>query len=253
MKSQDKIAVSEYFYSLQGEGRTMGIPAIFLRLSGCNLMCGGYGVEKDGLLRDGATWVCDTIAVWIKGTTYSFDNLLALLNEKINFTALLKKGVHLVITGGEPLLQQARILAFLEYLEQKEACRPIVEIETNATISPLPTLDERVQYWNTSPKLSNSGMPEKERIKTEALAFFAANKNTMSKFVISEVSDFDEIMRDFIAPGLVKKEHIVLMPAADSLERLLEKNQLVAEICIEHQLRMCTRLHVEIWNQLTGV
>jgi organic radical activating enzyme len=253
LTTSNKIAVSEYFYSLQGEGRTMGIPAIFLRLTGCNLMCGGYGVEKDGILRDGASWVCDTIAVWIKGTTYSFEELLDLLNEKINFIQRLNEGVHLVITGGEPLLQQGRIVSFLEYLEQNHACKPILEIETNATIVPSVELDSRVHYWNTSPKLKNSGMPEKERIKAEALSFFYENSKTMFKFVISEFADWEEIKTDFIDTALVEKEQIVLMPAADSLENLLKKNQLVAEICIQHQIRMCTRLHVEIWNQLTGV
>ncbi len=253
MEKEQKIAVSEFFYSLQGEGRTMGIPAVFLRLTGCNLMCGGYGVEKDGILRDNATWVCDTIAVWMKGTTYHFEELISLMNEKIDFIKLLKKGVHLVITGGEPLLQQKRILAFLEFLEKGFDCCPIVEIETNATFIPITELDQRVHYWNTSPKLKNSGMPENERINEASLHFFVNNDKTMSKFVISNSSDWEEICTDFIEKGLVKKEHIVLMPAADSLELLLSQNKLVAEICIANQLRMCTRLHVEIWNQLTGV
>ena len=64
MERSDQIAVSEYFYSLQGEGITMGIPAFFIRLTGCNLMCGGKGVEKDGLMRDGATWICDTCLLY---------------------------------------------------------------------------------------------------------------------------------------------------------------------------------------------
>jgi 7-carboxy-7-deazaguanine synthase len=252
-KAQEKIAVSEFFYSLQGEGRTIGIPAIFLRLTGCNLMCGGYGVEKDGILRDGATWICDTIAVWMKGTTYTFDDLTERLNTEVDFISRLKSGVHLVITGGEPLLQQARILDFLAYIEQRFDCRPIVEIETNATIVPLAALDERVQYWNTSPKLTNSGMPEKDRIKEDAMLFFADNDKTMSKFVIANITDFEELWSCFVEPGFVNKHQIVLMPAADSLEQLLQQNKMVAELCIKHQLRMSTRLHVEIWNQLTGV
>ncbi|MCP4443371.1 MAG: 7-carboxy-7-deazaguanine synthase QueE [Aureispira sp.] len=253
MSRNQKIAVSEYFYSLQGEGKTMGIPAIFLRLTGCNLMCGGYGVEKDGKLRDGATWLCDTIKVWMKGTTYGFASLVELLNKDIDFIQRLQNGVHLVITGGEPLLQQERIVAFLEYIEQEHGCRPIIEIETNATIQPLDTLDVRVQYWNTSPKLSNSGMPKPERIVPDVLKWFAQNPNTMSKIVIAEESDYDELEQDFIAKGYIDPKQIVLMPSADSIEELLAKNQLVADLCIQHQLRMCTRMHVEIWNQLTGV
>lgn len=253
MQKDNKIAVSEYFYSLQGEGRTMGIPAIFLRLTGCNLMCGGKGVEKDGLLRDGATWICDTISVWMQGTTFTFPDLVQKLIETTDFVNRLKSGVHLVITGGEPLLQQTRIICFLEYLEQTYQLKPILEIETNATILPLPELDQRVHYWNTSPKLSNSGMPLQQRLHTETLKWFSTNPNTMFKFVITDNLDFEEIQEQLIQSGLVDSSKIVLMPGADSLEQLLERNKLVAEICIQHQLRMCTRLHVEIWNKLTGV
>lgn len=253
MQKSQKIAVSEYFYSLQGEGRTMGIPAIFLRLTGCNLMCGGKGVEKDGLMRDGATWICDTIDVWMHGTTYSFSDLIQHLNKATNFITRLKEGVHLVITGGEPLLQQERILAFLTYLEENYQLKPIVEIETNATIIPLLELDQRVQYWNTSPKLSNSGMFPKQRLLPDVLKWFSQNPNTMFKFVITKQQDFDELQTEFIHTALIDSSKIVLMPGADSIEQLLERNQFVAELCIQHQLRMCTRLHVEIWNKLTGV
>ncbi|MFK7796396.1 MAG: 7-carboxy-7-deazaguanine synthase QueE [Aureispira sp.] len=253
MNQYQKLAVSEYFYSLQGEGRTMGIPAIFLRLTGCNLLCGGQGAEKDGQLHDGATWICDTIEVWMKGHTWTFPELVQELNAKINFVQRLKTGVHLVITGGEPLLQQARIVAFLEYLEEQHALTPIVEIETNATLLPLPNLDKRVHYWNTSPKLSNSGMPQQKRWHQQILQWFSDNSNTMFKFVITCQEDFEEIQRYWKQQPSLDWNKIVLMPGADSLEQLLEKNKLVADLCIQYQLRMSTRLHVEIWNQLTGV
>lgn len=252
MQKEQKIAVSEYFYSLQGEGRTMGIPAIFMRLTGCNLICGGKGAEKDGQLRDGATWVCDTIAVWMQGHTWAFQDLIHELNEKTKFIERLRMGVHLVITGGEPLLQQNRIIAFLEYLESEFQLRPIIEIETNATILPLAELDKRVYYWNTSPKLKNSGMPLAQRIDKEILQWFSSNPNTMFKFVITKKEEIDEILI-LIQEKIIDASKIVLMPGADSIEQLLERNQLVAELCIQHQWRMCTRLHVEIWNKLTGV
>lgn len=253
MSRNHKIAVSEYFYSLQGEGRTMGIPAIFLRLTGCNLMCGGKGVEKDGIMRDGATWICDTIDVWMEGTTMTFEDLVATLNKEIDFVNRLKAGVHLVITGGEPLLQQKRIVYFLEYLEAEHQVRPIIEVETNATIQPLETLDERVHYWNTSPKLTNSGMPVDECRKQAVLAWFNQNSKTMFKFVITSEQEFEEIQKEWILTGFIDPSKIVLMPGADSIGQLLERNKMVAELCIIHQLRMCTRLHVEIWDQLTGV
>lgn len=250
---QQKIAVSEYFYSLQGEGRTMGIPAIFLRLTGCNLICGGAGSEDDGILRDGATWICDTMQVWMHGTTFTFEDLVKTLNEATDFINRLRNGVHLVITGGEPLLQQKRIVSFLEFLEREYGLNPIIEIETNATFIPLPELDQRVSYWNTSPKLINSGMPENKRLLPEVLHWFNANKNTMFKFVIRCEEDWQEIKTQWVDKNLIDAKKIVLMPAASSLEELLTINKLVAEICIREQIRMCTRLHVEIWNQLTGV
>ncbi len=253
MNRLSKIAISEYFYSLQGEGNTMGVPAIFLRLTACNLMCGGKGVEKDGKLRNGATWICDTIAVWMQGQSYGFDDLLVKLNQELDFIGKLKAGVHLVITGGEPLLQQDRIIAFLAYLEQKYELKPILEIETNATILPKKELDKRVHYWNTSPKLSNSGVVLSNRLYPEILQWFDNNNKTMFKFVIASKEDFEEIKTVFLQKKIIQKNKIVLMPAADSLVQLLERNQLVADICIQNQIRMCTRMHVEIWNKLTGV
>ena len=253
MSRRSHLAVSEYFYSLQGEGRTMGIPAIFLRLTGCNLMCGGAGTEKDGRLHDGATWRCDTIEVWMKGTTWAFEPLVDALNQSTDFINRLQQGVHLVVTGGEPLLQQDRLLAFLEYLEETHQLRPIIEVETNATLIPLPDLDDRVHYWNTSPKLSNAGMPYDRRWKPDVLQWFSDNPKTMFKFVISNLGDFAELQAKWQEHPELDWNKIVLMPAADSIEQLLERNQLVAQLCIQHQLRMSTRLHVEIWNQLTGV
>jgi len=216
-------------------------------------MCGGKGVEKDGKMRDGATWICDTIDVWMQGTTMLFPDLIKTLNDTTDFINRLKKGAHLVITGGEPLLQQKRIVHFLEYLEEQHQLNPIVEIETNATILPLPALDKRVQYWNTSPKLSNSGMSTEERLDINVLKWFSQNPNTMFKFVITTIEDFDEIQKELIDTSFIDSSKVVLMPGADSIEQLLERNKLVADLCIKHQLRMSTRLHVEIWNKLTGV
>lgn len=254
MQTKAVLVYSEAFYSLQGEGRTTGVPALFLRLTGCNLMCGGFGVEKDGIMRDGATWVCDTIPVWMRGKKLSQADIIQKLDTDFRALERLRSGAHLVVTGGEPLLQQERILNFLELLESDYACRPIVEIETNATLTPLPELAKRVQYWNCSPKLSNSGMPKEKRYFPETLrAFTALGTATMYKFVVSRQSDYSEIYEDFLQSGLIAREQIVLMPGADNREDLLRMNALVADICIAEQLRMSTRLHIEIWNKKTGV
>lgn len=250
----NQLSVSEYFYSLQGEGRTVGIPAVFVRLSGCNLMCGGWGVERDGLLREGATWVCDTIAVWLRGTLRPTAEWLHTWNQELSFIEKLRSGVHLVITGGEPLLHAERIVFLLQHIESEYNLRPIVEIETNGTLLPPPELLERVRHWNCSPKLSNSGMPFERRLRPNVLRLLAdQGEQTMFKFVVTHPEDWHEIERDFLQPGYIRRHQIVLMPGADSRERLWQLGALTAQLCMEHNLRMGTRLHVEIWDKLTGV
>ena len=96
-------------------------------------------------------------------------------------------------------------------------------------------------------------MAAEKRIGADALAFFNANPKTMFKFVIRNNDDWVEIQNDWIKAGYTAPNKIVLMPAASSIAELLEVNKVVADICIANQIRMCTRLHVEIWNQLTGV
>jgi 7-carboxy-7-deazaguanine synthase len=229
------------------------VPAFFVRLAGCNLMCGGAGTEKDGLLHDGATWRCDTIEVWLKGRAVPHGELIEDLDRRLGFLQRLSAGAHLVVTGGEPLLQQERIVDFLEFLEKNHGIRPVVEVETNATVLPSAALDARVHFWNTSPKLSNSGMSDAARRKPAVLRWFAANPRTMSKFVVSGPDDWEEIRRDFLETGLVDPRHIVLMPAVDRRSDIPGAYLSVAEICIREGMRMGVRLHVEIWDRLTGV
>ena len=92
-----------------------------------------------------------------------------------------------------------------------------------------------------------------ERLDIEALKWFSSNPKTMFKFVITAKEDFDEIQDQLIKTSIIDPSKIVLMPGADSIDQLLERNQMVAQLCIDNQLRMSTRLHVEIWNKLTGV
>ena len=111
------IKISEQFYSIQGEGRTVGVPAVFLRLQGCNLTCGGIHTVKSKKLDSDATWRCDTIEVWTKGNSYHFKDVCDDWENK-NWVKLFKQGAHLVITGGEPLLQQSAICDLLTYFNK---------------------------------------------------------------------------------------------------------------------------------------
>lgn len=230
----NKLLVSEVFYSLQGEGSTMGIPAIFLRLSGCNLLC------------DGA-WRCDTIEVWQKGNTFEFKDVLssAIIQK-------LRRGAHLVITGGEPLLQQERILSYIKWFEDVHGFFPFLEIETNGTILPSEILAPFVDQWNVSPKLASSGVRESQRLNLPILSHFN-RRRSIFKFVISSEDDWKEINDLFLMAFVINPEKVWLMPAASNIDELLDKNQLVSRIALEKQVNFCTRLQVEIWNKTTGV
>ena len=251
------LPVSEVFYSLQGEGKTIGVPSVFVRLSGCNLLCGGNGTQRDGELHDGATWRCDTIEVWTNGTETLFDNILN--QEQLKH---LKNGAHLIITGGEPMLYQERILDFIEWLDHTlffdqntkkfKDQEFFVEIETNGTIMPSPEFLTEINQFNISPKLANSGMPLNRRCKENVItAFEDSEVNLQYKFVVSSDSDWKEIQQDYL--HLIRRENIYLMPAGSSQDELSATYPIVADMCKNYDLKFSPRLHVDIWNQKTGV
>ena len=125
-----KLAVSEVFYSIQGEGQTMGIPAVFLRLGGCNLLC------------ESASWVCDTIEVWRNSKATEFKDVIS-----EEWVERLFNKAHLVITGGEPLMHQRVLPLYLQWFEETYKFLPTIEIETNGTIVPIEYMLSKVSYW----------------------------------------------------------------------------------------------------------
>jgi organic radical activating enzyme len=223
------LAVSEQFYSLQGEGPTVGTPALFLRLKGCNLLCEGK-------------WRCDTIEVWKKGKNWSEDDILQHWQDS-GWLDRLSEGAHLVVTGGEPLLQQKALEKFLRR-------DWFVEVETNGTIVPAPGFAEKISQFNVSPKLKNSGA---KKMVPEALAWHAKNQNSIFKFVICDEGDFEEIESDFLAPYNVPKRKVFLMPAAESRSELRAKMGMVSALAISKGVGVSNRLHLELWDRKTGV
>ena len=232
MKNNNLI-ISELFYSIQGEGQTMGVPAIFLRLSGCNILCKGDG------------WICDSIEVWKKGVKTPFNEVFT--NELVQ---RLKEGVHLVITGGEPMLHQKKIIQFIEWFDNEYGFQPIIEIETNGTIMPVFKLFEIVNYWNCSPKLSTSGETRAKRFNEVVLKAISTQNKAIFKFVISTPEDVLEILNEF---SIVPMTQVVLMPAGESQKQLNEKREMVLEQCIKLGVRYSDRLHIVAWNKKTGV
>jgi len=246
------LSVSEHFLSIQGEGRSIGIPSVFLRLSKCNLTCGGLHTVQSKELDSGATWRCDTIEVWIKGTPYTYEVLYAIFLEN-GYVDALKWGAHLIITGGEPLLHQDDIGAFLTYFNDQAGFFPIIEVETNGTLLPVNALIDRVHYWNVSPKLMNSGMPKERRLLPDVLERFKQLQGCIFKFVVSDLADVQELHFDIVEPLQISPETIYLMAGADSQNLLNTLEEDVTAMAAKYGYHFSTRLHIQLWDQKTGV
>ena len=234
----------EIFRTLQGEGPSMGCPAIFLRLSLCNLHC----VWCDTPFTwnwEGSPWKHQDDRKYSKEeqiVTRSCEELLPIL------TNLASKGDRLVITGGEPLLQQKEIFALLQTLPTAFSA---VEIETNGTQQPDSSLDTFVTQYNVSPKLSNSHNSEKLRIQEVPMKFFAASEKAFFKFVVLSQQDLDEVYA-LASRFKIPAKRILLMPEGRTPEALVKNRTWIAQACLDNGYRLTDRLHVQLWGDERG-
>ena len=242
---KNKLAVSEVFYSIQGEGKTTGIPSVFVRLGGCNLMCGGMGTQFDGELHNGAEWRCDTIEVWMKAQSKEVQDVLP-----EDCVEAIKNGAHVILTGGEPTMQQSGLQSFIEYIRENINKDAYFEIETNGTIMPDEFLLENIDLFNCSPKLRNSGMDEMMTFKPEVIEMLNT-KNTIFKFVCGGEKEWEQIKELYLP--IVDRKKVYLMPQGENQELLNESRLNVVELAKDNYLNFTTRLHIEIWNKKTGV
>lgn len=233
MTNDQKLVVAEVFYSIQGEGPYTGYPAVFLRLGGCNLLC------------QSKEWVCDTIEVWKKGKSTTFDKIL--LPEHIQS---LLRGAHLVVTGGEPLLQKEKLCQFLFWLSSNHNVRPFVEIETNGTIDPAGCF-AYIHHFNVSPKLANSGESYERRVNNVVLLKIIRQAESYCfKFVVNCQEDIVDIHEEY---DMIDGKDIVLMPAGDTREKLDKIRLPIIELCKAMGYRYSDRLHIVTWDKKTGV
>lgn len=230
-----KLSGDGVFATLQGEGVTAGEPAVFLRLHYCNLTCG----SPEG-------WKCDTDYTWDKTKPEywqepydrSFDEIYQDIEQAWTEKHPNDLPRRLVITGGEPLMQQKKIAKLIEGLDSYD-----IEIETNGTIEPIEELINC--QFNCSPKLSNSGNSLSKRYKPEVLKAINDLHKSQFKFVVSHPSDLSEV--DVICSDCnLNPEKIIIMPEGHTAEEV-EQHSLMVEDLVSSKGWILGQRHHLIW------
>ena len=231
----DKLKVSGdgAFYTLQGEGISMGEPAVFLRLHRCNLQCVWCDTPYTWKESDERYWT-ESKDLTIKESADMIRNTWGAENPAIQKRA--------VITGGEPLLQQKRILELADELGPDWK----LEVETNGTVPPSDDLIGRVQF-NCSPKIANSENAFRARVRPEAIKKLVQG-DAWFKFVVTKPEELDEIERDYIKGCGVPADRVILMPEGTDQNAIWQHAQQVAEYAKVKGYRMLGRMQVDVWG-----
>lgn len=240
----------EIFHSIQGEGKSLGMPAVFVRTSLCNLHC---------------IW-CDTDYTWNwTGTRFPHQNDARPGYRKFDKTTWIAECSpaeaartvaafpckNVILTGGEPMLQQPALTALMRVLRSQSADYHF-EIETNGTLLSTADFDAAIDQYNVSPKLENSGNGRKLRERPAVYRFFAGSPKAHFKFVVAAPPDLAEVL-DLVERYGIAPEKVWLMPEGSSRQTLARRRRWLVEICKQHGFRYTDRLHVQIWGSKKGV
>jgi 7-carboxy-7-deazaguanine synthase len=227
------VRVSEIFHSIQGEGRLIGTPSVFIRTSGCNLRCAWCDTPYTSWRPEGASW--------------SIEKILARVDEHAT--------PYVVITGGEPLLAED-IEELAAALERKAKH---VTIETAGTIfKPL-----RGDLISLSPKLANSTpwrkaggkfapMHEWRRLNIPVVQAFLDRYEYQLKFVVEREADFGEIAAILGRLKNVEPARVLIMAQGTSRKQLDEKAAWIVPLCMHHGYGYTPRLHIELFGNRRG-
>jgi len=227
------VRVSEIFYSLQGEGRLLGVPSVFVRTAGCNLRC---------------RW-CDTpYSSWRpEGTSWSMEKVL---KEVARYPTR-----YAVITGGEPLL--APDIEELTDELKKRGCH--ITVETAGTVfKPL-----ACDLISLSPKLANSTpwkrqggrfarMHERRRLNLPVLEKFLAAHDYQLKFVVDQPQDLLEVGEMVAHLSNVDRSRVLIMAQGTTRRSLALKAKWIIEACKQHGYSYTPRLHIELFGNRRG-
>ena len=296
-----KLRYSEAFYSVQGEGKFVGVPSVFLRTFGCNFRCMNFGVDKSvgdrweqhargerynaevkQLLDDGVHETtkefndlpivhtgCDTYASiypefkhfnMLKSVDEVVEHLLSLLPEG-KWTMDNGQDVHLILTGGEPLLAWQRLYVELFEHPRMQDLKNVT-IETNTTQHLHDDFynylhnHERIQLtFSCSPKLSVSGESWDDAIKPDVAREYSCvdGADMYFKFVVADQDDVDEVGRAVDAYREAGVDvPVYLMPLGGRSEEYTLNVQEVANLCMERGWRFSPRLHISLFGNAWG-
>ena len=278
-----KIKISELFYSIQGEGRYMGVPSVFLRTFGCNFTCDSFGMPRGAKSNERnqiadriaefkqyrdlplVSTGCDSYASWDP----RFKDLSPLLTteaivERIKELLPYKRWMreHLVITGGEPLLGWQR--AFPDLLNH-EFMTDLKEItfETNGTQRLTEDFKFYLELWSNradreitfsvSAKLPASGERWEDAIKPDIVCQYQQVGWTYLKFVVATEQDIYDALAATISfrdEGFTGEVYLMPVGGVESVYSLNNKN--VALACMKHGLRYSDRLQVPLFRNAWG-
>lgn len=278
--------ISEIFYSAQGEGRFIGVPSVFFRTFGCNFQCAGFGLprgEKTNepdlidvtkysnfmelpLVKHG----CDSYASWHPNfrkfsPRYTVEESIdAMLKLTPNNYWIQANGndIHLVITGGEPLLAwQDLYPELLSHPRMRELCN--LTFETNGTqllhkefkrfLRDEYRLTKDHITFSVSPKLTSSGEAWDSAIKPNVIIDYQHVGHVYLKFVVGTKEDFDEVdqaVSEYRHAGFRGQVYVMSIGGTD--ESYFANSKQVADLALERGYRYSPRLHVDIWNNGWG-
>jgi organic radical activating enzyme len=279
-----KIKLAELFYSIQGEGRYMGVPSVFLRTFGCNFKCAGFGMPRGQLSTEAegiaqisdkfklyeelplVSTGCDSYASWHP----DFKDLSPLVEtdgivERI--MEMLPHGEwqdeHLVITGGEPLLgwqkQYPDLLRHPKMAGLKE-----ITFETNGSMRLTSAFkefladwkfgsDEREITFSVSAKLPCSGEPWEDAIRPDRVVEYEAYGYAYLKFVVAteeDLKDAERAVEEFRNGGFTGPVYIMPVGGVERVYNL--NNRAVAEMAMRKGWRYSDRLQVPLFKNEWG-
>ena len=294
---KERIRYSEIFHSVQGEGRFVGVPSVFFRTFGCNFHCHGFGQG-----RDKSKWLkveempyntmdlshiksvkdlpvveigCDASASWSHRYKHlvEWEDVDTIAQQIVSYTPEGKwvcstgQDIHLIITGGEPLMWQRQLEALLKNSAFKDLKN--ITFETNCTQLWKDNFNEFLNglvkgnysehpvhiTWSTSPKLSISGEHWGRAIRPDVAKQYASipNSHIYFKFVVEDAQDLEEVdmaRKAYEDAGVTGD--IYLMAVGATVKGQEKTSRQVAEICLQYGYKFSPRLHVDLFGNKWG-